>query len=189
MLFYNLPQLLAEPLSLFKVWQGGMAFHGGCLGVIVAIIIFARKTGKKIFAIGDFVAPLVPIGIAFGRLGNFINAELWGRVTTMPWGMIYPNAGPLPRHPSPIYEFLLEGILLFIILWLYSAKPRPRMAVSGMFLLCYGIFRIIGECFRQPDVQLGFIAFDRLTMGQLLSAPMVIVGALLLVLAYKRRVI
>lgn len=187
MLFYDFPSLIADPLSLFKVWQGGMAFHGGCLGVIVAIILFAKAQHKKLFEVGDFIAPLVPIGLALGRIGNFINGELWGRVTTVPWGMIYPHAGPLPRHPSEIYEFLMEGVLLFLIIWFYSAKPRPRMAVSGLFLLCYGTFRIIGECFRQPDVQLGFIAFNWLTMGQLLSIPMIAAGIVFLTLAYKRK--
>jgi phosphatidylglycerol:prolipoprotein diacylglycerol transferase len=187
MLFYDLSSLLADPLDLFKVWQGGMSFHGGCLGVIIAIIWFARKTHKGVFDVGDFVAPLVPIGLALGRVGNFINGELWGRVTTVPWGMVYPQAGPQPRHPSEVYEFLMEGVLLFTIIWVFSSKPRPRMAVSGLFLLCYGIFRIIGECFRQPDAQLGFIAFDWLTMGQLLSLPMVVIGIVLLSMAYRKR--
>lgn len=185
MLFYDFSTLMAHPLSLFKVWQGGMAFHGGCLGVIVAIGLYAKNMRRNFFAMGDFIAPLVPIGLALGRIGNFINGELWGRVTDVPWGMLYPQAGPLPRHPSEIYEFLLEGVLLFVILWWYSSKPRPRMAVSGLFLLLYGLFRIIAECFRQPDAFLGYIAFDWLTMGQLLSVPMMLLGALLLYFAYK----
>ena len=130
------------------------------------------------------MVPLAPLGLGAGRIGNFINQELWGRVTNMPWGMIYPNAGPLPRHPSELYEFFFEGIVLFIIIWLFSAKPKPRYAVSGLFLLCYGLFRFNLEFFRQPDPQLGFIAFGWLTMGQLLSIPMIIAGIIFLYRAY-----
>ena len=185
MLFYDFSALVENPFNLFKVWQGGMAFHGGCLGVIAAIGLYAKNMHRNFFAIGDFIAPLVPIGLALGRIGNFINGELWGRVTDAPWGMLYPQAGLLPRHPSEIYEFLLEGVLLFVILWWYSSKPRPRMAVSGLFLLLYGLFRIIAECFRQPDAFLGYIAFDWLTMGQLLSIPMMVLGGLLLYFSHK----
>ena len=187
MLFYDLPNFIHNPLIWFRVWDGGMSFHGGCLGVIIAMWLYGRKLGKPLFAMTDFIAPLVPIGLGAGRIGNFINGELWGRVTTVPWGMVYPQAGPLPRHPSEMYEFLLEGVLLFIILWWYSAKPKPRMAVSGLFLLCYGCIRFFAEFFRQPDPQLGFIAFGWLTMGQLLSLPMIIFGSILVWLAYKRR--
>lgn len=186
MLFYDFPALIANPLNLFAVWRGGMSFHGGLLGVITAFWLFHRKTGKNIFTIGDFVAPLVPIGLGAGRLGNFINGELWGRVTTVPWGMIYPQAGPLPRHPSELYEFLLEGVLLFLLLWFYSAKPRPRMAVSGLFLLSYGAMRFFVEFFRQPDPQLGTIAWGWLTMGQLLSIPMLLAGLFLIVRSYTK---
>lgn len=185
MLFYDFSALVENPFNLFKVWQGGMAFHGGCLGVVAAIGLYAKNMHRNFFAIGDFIAPLVPIGLALGRVGNFINGELFGRVTNVPWGMLYPQAGPLPRHPSEIYEFLLEGVLLFVILWWYSSKPRPRMAVSGLFLLLYGLFRIIAECFRQPDAFLGYIAFDWLTMGQLLSIPMMVLGSLLLYFSHK----
>lgn len=186
-LIYSLPSFLANPLMLFKIWGGGMSFHGGLLGVILSMWLFARKNHKSIYVVGDFVAPLVPIGLAAGRLGNFINGELWGRVTDVPWGVVYPFLGPEPRHPSVIYEFLLEGVVLFFILWFYSAKPRPTKAVSGLFLLCYGLFRIFIEFFRQPDAALGFIAFHWLTMGQLLSIPMVFLGALLLYLAYTHK--
>lgn len=179
MLFYNFPNLISNPLSLFKVWDGGMSFHGGLLGVILALWFFGKKINKSLAELGDFIAPIVPIGLAAGRVGNFINGELWGRVTTMPWGMIYPQAGPLPRHPNEIYEFLLEGVFLFTVLWLYSAKPRPRMAVLSLFLFLYGCIRFFIEFFRQPDPQLGFIAFNWLTMGQLLSIPMIVVGAFL----------
>lgn len=187
MLFYDFPGLVANPLSFFKIWDGGMSFHGGLIGVICAFYFYGRKINKTIFELGDFAAPLVPIGLGAGRIGNFINGELWGRVTTVPWGMVYPQAGPLPRHPSEIYEFLLEGVLLFIIMWTFSAKQRPRMAVSALFLICYGSFRFIAECFRQPDPQLGFIAFNWLTMGQLLSLPMILLGIILMIIAYKRK--
>lgn len=187
MLFYDLPNFLHNPLTLFAVWDGGMSFHGGLLGVIISMCLYGRKIHKTFFEIGDYIAPLVPIGLAAGRIGNFINGELWGRITNVPWGMVYPKAGPLPRHPSELYEFLLEGVVLFIILWTYSAKPRPRMAVSALFLICYGAFRFIAEFFRQPDVQKGFIAFNWMTMGQLLSLPMIIIGIGLMIWAYKRQ--
>jgi len=188
MLFYDFSNFIANPLLIIRVWDGGMSFHGGVLGVSLSLWLFARFKNKTLSQVADFLVPLVPLGLAAGRIGNFINGELWGRVTTMPWGMIYPNtaAGPLPRHPSVIYEFFLEGIVLFIIIWLFSAKPRPAFAVSGLFLMCYGLFRFICEFFRQPDPQLGFIAFDWLTMGQLLSLPMIIVGIALLTWSYCR---
>lgn len=188
MLFYDLPHFLTEPLSLLKIWEGGMSFHGGLLGVLVSMYLYSRKFKRPFFELTDFIAPLVPIGLGAGRIGNFINGELWGRVTDVPWGMVYPNplAGPLPRHPSPLYEFVLEGVVLFTILWCYSAKPRPRMAVSGLFLICYGFFRIIAECFRQPDIQLGYLAFNWLTMGQLLSLPMILFGSYLFYRAYHK---
>ncbi len=186
-LFYNLPVYAAHPLNIFQIWDGGMSFHGGMLGVGVATWIFAWTQQRSWMDVIDFVAPLVPIGLAAGRIGNFINGELWGRVTTVPWGMVYPNAGPLPRHPSEIYEFLLEGVVLFIILWTYSAKPRPRFAVTSMFLLFYGVFRFIAEFFRQPDPQLGFVAFGWMTMGQLLSLPMILIGLILLVWIYRNK--
>lgn len=185
MLFYNFPRLLEEPFSLFYVWQGGMSFHGGLLGVIIAVWLFARQTGKSVLHVLDFSAPLVPIGLGAGRIGNFIGGELWGRVTDAPWGMVFPAAGPLPRHPSQLYEFALEGVVLFIILWLYSARPRPLFAVAGMFSLFYGLFRFFVEFFREPDAHLSFVAFNWLTMGQLLSLPMIIAGAAVLVLAYR----
>lgn len=189
MLFYDLPHFLAEPWAIVRIWEGGMSFHGGLLGVLISLFIYSLKFHRPFFELTDFIAPLVPIGLGAGRIGNFINGELWGRVTDVPWGMVYPNtlAGTLPRHPAPLYEFLMEGVLLFTILWLFSAKPRPRMAVSALFLVCYGSFRIIGECFRQPDPQLGFLAFDWLTMGQLLSFPMVAIGAYLLFQAYQQK--
>ena len=183
-LVYNLPVFLDQPLIIFKIWQGGMSFHGGLFGVAVAWYFYSLYIKKSYFAITDFIAPFIPIGLAAGRLGNFINGELWGRVTTMPWGVVYPSGGPLPRHPSEIYEFLLEGVLLFIILWFYSRKPKPYRAVTGMFMLCYGIFRSFVELFREPDPQLGFIAWHWLTMGQVLSFIMIILGVILLVWGY-----
>lgn len=185
-LFYNFDLFLANPLYLFKVWTGGMSFHGGLLGVITAMFWYGHKNGRTFFSIADFIAPLVPFGLGMGRLGNFINGELWGRVTDVPWAMIFPTGGPLPRHPSQLYEFLLEGVVLFIILNLFIRKPRPTGAVSGLFLLCYGSFRFFVEFFRQPDAQLGF--FDGwLTMGQILSTPMILLGATILIWAYKKK--
>ncbi|MEH6812300.1 MAG: prolipoprotein diacylglyceryl transferase [Motiliproteus sp.] len=186
-LFYNFDQFLQDPLWLFSIWEGGMAFHGGLLGVVVAFAYFARKHKKTLFGVADFAAPLVPIGLGAGRIGNFIGGELWGRQTDMPWGMVFPRADELVRHPSQLYQFALEGVALFALLWLFSSRPRPSMAVSGLFLVGYGCFRFLIEFFRQPDGHLGFIAFDWLTMGQLLSLPMVVLGALMVLLAYGRQ--
>lgn len=190
--FYGLDRFLADPLMIFRVWEGGMSFHGGFLGVMLAMWLFKRKHGKTFFDTMDFVAPCVTIGLGAGRLGNFINGELWGRVTDVPWGMVFPNAGPEPRHMSQLYQFLTEGVLLFLILWFFSRKPRPRMAVSGLFALCYGLFRFFTEFFRQPDAHMGdggFIAFGWLTQGQLLSFPMIILGAGLLWWAYNKNTV
>ncbi len=185
-LFYNFAQFLDDPLWLFAVWEGGMSFHGGLLGVISAIAYFSYHYKKGFFAIADFVAPLIPIGLGAGRLGNFIGGELWGRTTDQSWGVIFPRAGDgLGRHPSQLYELALEGLVLFVVLWLYSARTPPKMAVSGLFLLLYGAFRSLVELFREPDGHIGFIALDWLTMGQLLSLPMIIAGAGLLVMAYR----
>ncbi len=185
-LFYGLAQFLDNPLSLFAVWQGGMSFHGGFLGVLLALVLYGRKHQRGFFELTDFIAPIVPIGLGAGRIGNFINGELWGKVSEVPWGMVFPNAGPLPRHPSQLYEALLEGLVLFLILWFYAHKPRPLMAVSGMFLLCYGVFRFGVEFFRLPDEHLGYLAFGWLTMGQVLTAPMIVFGIAFLVYAYRR---
>lgn len=186
-LFYQPAYFLENPLEIFKMWHGGMSFHGGLLGVILGQWLAGRRYGKTFFETMDFMAPLVPPGLFFGRIGNFINAELWGRTTDVPWGMVFPGAGPLPRHPSQLYEAALEGLLLFIILWLFSAKPRPRMAVSGVFALGYGLFRFFVEFFRQPDAHLGYLAFGWLTMGMLLCLPMIVLGLTLLWLAYRKR--
>lgn len=176
MLFYNFSELVQTPFTLFKIWEGGMSFHGGLLGVLVAIWIFCHKTGKTFLEVGDFLAPLVPIGLGAGRIGNFINGELWGRVTDMPWGMVYSHVDNQPRHPSELYEFGLEGIALFLLVWWYARKPRPTGRVSAVFLMGYAVCRLIAECFREPDQQLGYIAFNWLTMGQILSIPMLLVG-------------
>jgi len=184
-LFYKAGYYLQHPLEILYLWQGGMSFHGGFLGVLLAMVLFARRTGKPWLGVMDFVAPLVPIGIAAGRLGNFINAELWGRVTDVPWAVVFPQVDRLPRHPSQLYEMALEGVLLFLLLWLYSARPRPVGAVSGLFLVGYGGGRFLAEFTREPDSFVGFLAFG-LTMGQWLSAPMIVAGIWLLVLAYRR---
>lgn len=187
-LFYQPEQLLADPLVFFRVWEGGMAFHGGLLGVILAMVYVARSQGVRLFDVLDFLAPVVPIGLGAGRIGNFINGELWGRTTDVPWGMVFPGAGPLPRHPSQLYEFALEGVVLFAVLWWFSAKPRPRMAVSGLFLLLYGIFRFAVEFVRMPDMHIGTVAFDWLSMGQLLSLPMIAGGLALLAWSCRARI-
>lgn len=187
-LFYNLPFFLKNPVAIIKIWDGGMSFHGGFLGVLIAMAWYASTIQRKFFELTDFIAPFVPLGLAAGRIGNFINGELWGRPTDMPWGMVFRAVDEVPRHPSQLYEAALEGIALFIILWIFSKKPRPLMAVSGVFLVGYGFFRFLAEFFRTPDTHLGFIAFDWLTMGQLLTLPMLIVGIVLLRLAYKNDV-
>ncbi|OOF15245.1 prolipoprotein diacylglyceryl transferase [Salinivibrio sp. MA427] len=185
-LFYQLDAFIADPLFLFKVWTGGMSFHGGLLGVITAMAWYARKTQRHFFTVADFIAPLVPFGLGAGRLGNFMNGELWGRVTDVRWAMVFPTGGPWPRHPSQLYEFALEGVALFVILNMYIKKPRPMGAVSGLFLAGYGTFRFTVEYFREPDAHLGLFG-DLLSMGQLLSLPMIVAGALMILWAYKRR--
>ncbi|CAM3784563.1 prolipoprotein diacylglyceryl transferase [Parendozoicomonas haliclonae] len=186
-IFYNFDYFLQNPLWLFRIDQGGMSFHGGMLGVFLAMYLYGRRIGKSFFQVTDFIAPLVPFGLGAGRIGNFIGGELWGRASDVPWAMIFPT-DPLQvaRHPSQLYQFAIEGIVIFAVLWWFSARTRPRMAVSGMFLILYGCGRIVAEFFRQPDAQLGFLAWDWLTMGQLLSLPMVIAGIALMVYGYKR---
>ncbi|WAF77581.1 prolipoprotein diacylglyceryl transferase [Aeromonas dhakensis] len=184
-LFYNFDMFLADPLYLFKIWTGGMSFHGGLIGVITAMVWFAHKTKRHFFTVADFVAPLIPFGLGVGRIGNFLNGELWGRVTDVSWAIIFPEAGPEPRHPSQLYQFALEGVVLFIILNLFWRKNPPRGAISGMFLLFYGLFRFLVEFVRQPDRQLG-LYFNEISMGQILSTPMILIGALMIWAAYKR---
>jgi len=183
-LFYQWDYFLADPLYLFQIWQGGMSFHGGLLGVITAVYIFARKTNKSFLVVGDFVAPLVPVGLGMGRLGNFINAELWGRQTDVPWAMVFPTDSlQLPRHPSQLYEFFLEGVVLFIILYMVTRKPRSLGLASGTFLIGYGVFRSIVEFFREPDAHLG-LYFSFISKGQILSIPMILLGFLIIYLGY-----
>ncbi|MFA1562059.1 prolipoprotein diacylglyceryl transferase [Aliivibrio fischeri] len=184
-LFYNFGYFLDNPLYLFEVWTGGMSFHGGLLGVISAMLWYGYKNNRSFFTIADFVAPLVPFGLGAGRLGNFMNGELWGRVTDVPWAMVFPTGGPFPRHPSQLYEFALEGVVLFLILNWFIRKPRPLGAVSGLFLFGYGSFRFLVEYVRQPDAQLGLFG-DWISMGQILSLPMVIGGLLMMLWAFKR---
>ena len=186
MLFYNLGNFLSDPLSIFAIQGGGMSFHGGFLGVLIAMVVFNRKYKHGLFDTLDFVVPLVPLGLFFGRVGNFINGELWGKVTTSPMGMYIQEQG-VSRYPSQLYEAFLEGLVLFIVLWLYSSKPRPIMSTSALFLIFYGLFRFIIEFVRVPDVQLGYLAFDWLTMGQLLSLPMIILGVYLLYKANRQQ--
>ena len=199
-LFYNLPEFLDNPLTLFTIWRGGMSFHGGLIGVILALLWFARKQGKGFFQVADFTATLTPIGLLAGRIGNFINGELWGGPSDLPWAMrvpcqLVPRLCQLPiesgdrtppLHPSQLYEAALEGVALFAILWWFSSKPRPTMAVSGLFLLGYGAFRFAVEFVRLPDAHIGYLAFGWLTMGQLLTLPMILAGAALIGLAYRR---
>ncbi|MDT8319605.1 MAG: prolipoprotein diacylglyceryl transferase [Xanthomonadales bacterium] len=204
-LFYAFDSLLADPLFLFKITQGGMSFHGGLLGVIVAMWWFAHRSGRSFWQVADFAAPLAPVGLGLGRIGNFIGGELWGRTSDVPWAMIFANAvqpggwrsaeleaawrtgalDHLARHPSQLYQALGEGFALFIVLAVYSRVPRPTAAVSGLFLLGYGCFRFMAEFFREPDAHIGFIAGGWLSMGMLLSLPMIVAGAVVMVLAYR----
>ncbi len=205
-LFYAFSDLLADPLLLFRIRDGGMSFHGGLVGVIVVIWASGRHYGCGLLRMADFVVPLIPLGLAVGRLGNFIGGELWGRKTDVPWAVIFPEsiehggrvsqalyrqyeAGLLDefaRHPSQLYQAALEGLALFAILWWFSSRPRPAGAISGLFLAGYGVFRFIAEFFREPDAHLGFVALDWMTMGQVLSAPMIVAGVGLMVWSYKK---
>src|SRR5450755_2464229 len=184
-LFYKFSYYVAHPLEVLAIWQGGMSFHGGFLGVLVMLALFARVRHKRWLDVTDFVAPLIPIGLALGRLGNFINGELWGRPTTVPWAVVFPQVDAQPRHPSQLYELGLEGLLLFALLWVYARRRRPMGAMSGLFLIGYGSFRFIVEYAREPDNFLGLLAMG-LSMGQWLSLPMVVAGILMMLWAYWR---
>jgi phosphatidylglycerol---prolipoprotein diacylglyceryl transferase len=205
-LIYDLDSYIADPVQVFKIWQGGMSFHGGLVGVLVASLWWARRQRMHYFDVVDFVAPLVPPGLGFGRLGNFINGELWGKYTHGGWGVIFPRAESdlygiraaqlesmqasgmldrLARHPSQLYQFALEGVVLFCVVWWFSRTPRPRYAVAGLFALLYGCFRFLVEFVRLPDEQIGYLAFDWLTMGQVLSTPLIALGVALLLLSRR----
>jgi len=182
--FYDLPVYIASPLGAFKVWNGGMSFHGGFVGVIVVLFFWSLKHRKNFLDLADFIAPGAPICLFFGRVGNFINGELWGIHTNMPWGMVFPSGGNMPRHPTQLYEGALEGIILFLILWQLAKKPRPTGFVSGVFCIGYAIFRSFCEIFRVPDPQYGYF-LEYFTMGQLLCIPMLFVGIYLIMRANK----
>jgi len=184
-IFYDLKEYIRSPFEIFAVWHGGMSFHGGLIGTLLAGLLFCRKYRKSFWQLSDLIIVTAPIGLGLGRLGNFINGELYGRVTGLPWGMVFPSGGPLPRHPSQLYEFLLEGVLLFIILWRLKDKGLRRGSLTALFLIIYGSFRFFVEFFREPDVQLGYIA-GVFTMGQVLSAAMILSGAGLLIYLNSR---
>ena len=187
-LFYEPGYYFSHPGQILAVWNGGMSFHGGFLGVLVAMAWFGHKTGRSFWQVTDFIAPLVPTGLFTGRLGNFINGELWGRVAdpALPWAMIFPRVDLLPRHPSQLYEAGMEGLLLFALLWWYAARPRPRAAVSGVFLIGYGVFRWLGEYFREPDAGIFGQSYS-ISMGQWLSLPMILIGLVIVFIAYQRK--
>lgn len=182
-LFYKPAYYLSNLKEVVYLQEGGMSFHGGLLGVIVGVFLFSRKVNMSFLSVADFVAPVAPIGLFFGRMGNFINQELWGKVTDVPWGMVFSNGGPLPRHPSMLYEALLEGLLLFMVLWFIARKPRGLGVMSGLFLIGYACGRIFVEFFRVPDEHLNYLLFDWVTMGQILSLPMMLLGLFLVVRA------
>jgi phosphatidylglycerol:prolipoprotein diacylglycerol transferase len=182
-LFYGFDQLISDPLYLLKITEGGMSFHGGLAGVMIAMWLYGRKLGVQFWAMLDFVAPITPLGLLFGRIGNFINGELWGKPTDVPWAF---DIGGQALHPSMLYEAFLEGLVLFVILWLFTRRERPYRSVAGLFLILYGVFRFAVEFVRVPDSHIGYLAMDWLTMGQVLTLPMIIAGATLMFLAYRR---
>ena len=182
-LFYNFGAFLADPLLLFRVWEGGMSFHGGLLGVLVAMTLYGRKERRGFFELTDLIAPVVPIGLGAGRLGNFINGELWGKATDVPWAFLVDG---VPRHPTQLYELALEGVVMFTVLMWYGAKPRPAMAVSGLFAMLYAAFRILVELWRLPDAHIGYLDGHWITMGMVLSLPLFAIGFALFHLAHRK---
>ncbi|NVK32312.1 MAG: prolipoprotein diacylglyceryl transferase [Gammaproteobacteria bacterium] len=184
-LFYNFSALLDDPLMIVRVWEGGMSFHGGFIGVIVAMAMFARRESLGWFEVTDAIAPVAPIGLGLGRLANFINGELWGRVSDVPWAMVFPGAGDLPRHPSQLYQMMLEGVLLFVVLNLIYKLSPARRVLSGAFLVGYGTARFVVEFFRQPDAHIGFVLANWMSMGQLLSLPMIVLGVVVIMMREK----
>jgi phosphatidylglycerol:prolipoprotein diacylglycerol transferase len=186
-LFYHPAFYFSHPMEIIAIWKGGMSFHGGFLGVILAMWLWARKAERSLIDVLDFIAPLVPLGYAAGRIGNFINAELPGRLAdpSLPWAMIWPNVDQLPRHPSPIYQALVDGLLVFIILWMYARKPRPPLAVGAMFVMLYGMARFFTEYFRTPDYEVAFAGIT-ISAGQMLSLPMIVFGFVVLLVTYRR---
>ena len=183
-LVYGWADLISDPLYVFKITEGGMSFHGGLAGVMVSMWLFSRRIGVRMWGLWDFVAPLAPLGLFFGRVGNFINGELWGKPTDVPWAFDVNGVG---LHPSQLYEAILEGLVLFAIIWIFSSVQRPYMSVSGLFLLCYGLFRFLVEFYRVPDAHLNYLALGWVTMGQILSLPMILMGAAMLITAYRKR--
>lgn len=183
--FYNFSTFMEDPMVIFRVWEGGMAFHGGLLGGLTGVWLFGKLQKIPFFMLTDFLAAYVPIGLFTGRIGNFINGELWGKPTDVPWAMVFPHAGPEPRHPSQLYEAVLEGVVLMLALHILGRQNPPRMALTATFILLYGVFRFIVEFVRLPDAHIGYLALDWLTMGQVLSMPMILLGAFMLLLAYR----
>jgi phosphatidylglycerol---prolipoprotein diacylglyceryl transferase len=187
LVFYGHARVAEDWHYIWRIWEGGMSFHGGLIGVIVALVWFSRRRGRRVVDVLDFMAPLPAIGLGTGRIGNFINGELWGKPTDAPWGfLVQTPAGPQVLHASQLYEAVLEGAVLFAILWVYTSRPRPRWAPSGLFLLGYGVFRFVIEFVRVPDAQLGYLAFGWFTMGQLLTLPMIVLGLWMLAHAHRR---
>ena len=189
MLLYDFGSLVQNPLNLLYIWQGGMSFHGGVLGVIVSFLVLASRKKVNVFDVSDFISPAIPIGLGTGRLGNFINGELWGKPTNADWGVIFPAIDLQPRHPSQLYEMLLEGLVLFALLWLFSMKRKPRFTTTGLFLLGYGVARFIVEFVRVPDSHLGYLLFNWMTMGQILTLPMIAIGLIMIIYGYSKNVI
>lgn len=186
--FYNFSGFLADPLVIVRIWQGGMSFHGGLLGVTAAMWLFARNKGLSFYSVADFIAVAVPFGLLTGRIGNFINGELWGAVTDLPWGMVFQTGGPLPRHPSMLYEAFLEGAVLLAILWWFGKKPRPAPAIAALFLILYGVFRFAIEFVRMPDAHIGYLhGTTWFTMGMQLCLPMIAAGLFFFIYAYRRK--